>query len=163
MSNLGKVSEDHRERLVAHIERLPRLADEIGHTPWADIRPRLSEEHEFLTSTLIPHMETVEAAVHTELDRLLSCRLGMEPLDREHLEIRRLIERLGELAGQMGAREPSPGEAIELNRVLVKLYSILRVHLREESLYVPILEHNLSPDQAEAIAAAMDHAARVEL
>ena len=45
----------------------------------------------------------------------------------------------------------------------MKLYSILKIHLREEAMYVPILEHNVSVAQAEAIAVAMEHAARVEL
>jgi hypothetical protein len=163
MSSLTRVSEEHRLTLLTHVELLPKLADDIGTSPWPEVHARLVAEHAFLTSTLIPHMETVETAVHAELDRLLSCRLGMEPLEREHLEIRKLINRLGELADVGASTDPTPGDAIELNRVLVKLYSILRVHLREEALYVPILEHNLSPDQAEAIASGMKHAALVEL
>jgi hypothetical protein len=163
MSTLARVSEEHRQRLASHVERLSLLADAIGREPWARVSADLTTEHEFLVSTLVPHMQAVEEAVHAELDRLLSCRLGMAPLDREHIEIRRLIDRLGVLAAAAGEHEPSPGEAIELNRVLIKLHSILKVHLREEALYVPILEHNLTAAQAESIAAAMNHAARVEL
>jgi hypothetical protein len=163
MSTLLGISKQHQTRLTSHVDRLSRLADEIGQSPWPQVSANLAEEHDFLTSTLIPHMQTVEDAVHSELDRLMSCRLGMEPLDREHEQIRGLIARMGNLTESLGLREPSPGEAIELNRVLVKLHSILKVHLREEALYVPILEHNLSAAQAEAIALAMDHAARVEL
>ena len=163
MSTLTRVSEEHRRRLASHVERLSLLADEIGREPWAGVSAGLAAEHEFLMSTLVPHMQAVEEAVHTEMDRLLSCRLGMEPLDREHVEIRRLIDHLGELAAATGTTEPAPGEAIEMNRVLVKLHSILKVHLREEALYLPILEHNLTAAQAESIAAAMHHAARVEL
>lgn len=163
MSTLTRVSEEHRERLAHHVDRLPQLADEIGRSPWTEVAAGIADERSFLTSTLVPHMQMVEEAVHSELDRLLSCRLGMEPLDREHKEIRRLIDRLGEMANQFGTQGPSPAEAVELNRVLVKLYSILRVHLREEALYVPVLEHNLSAAEAEVIALAMAHAARVEL
>ena len=160
---LTSVSEEHRQKLARHVDRLPMLADEIGRAPWAEVSAGIAAEHSFLTSTLVPHMQMVEEAVHTELDRLLSCRLGMEPLDREHMEIRRLIDRLGEMIDQFGAHGPSAAEAIELNRVIVKLYSILKIHLREEALYVPILEHNISVGQAEAVAVAMEHAARVEL
>jgi hypothetical protein len=162
MSTLSQVSQEHRQRLMAHVDRLPILADELGTAPWTDVAGRIADEHDFLVSTLVPHMEAVEAAVHPELDRLMSCRLGMAPMEREHAEIRRLIGRLGELAALSG-REPTPGETIELNRVLVKLYSIVKIHLREESLYVPILEHNLLPEQAEAIAVGLEHASRVEL
>jgi hypothetical protein len=163
MPTLSQVSEEHRRRLMAHVERLPQLADEIGRAPWPEVGARVAGERDFLVGTLIPHMETVDAAVHPELDRLMSCRLGMAPLEREHDEIRKLIAQLGDVSDHLGAREPTPGETIELNRILVKLYSILKVHLREESLYVPILEHNLSPEQAEAIAVAMEHASRVVL
>lgn len=163
MPTLSQVSQEHRERLMAHVERLPKLADDLGQAPWPGVSARLADEHDFLVSTLIPHMQTVDAAVHPELDRLMSCRLGMAPLEREHEEIRKLIAQLGGLVESIAGREPTAGETIELNRVLMKLYSILKVHLREEALYVPILEHNLSPEQAEAIAVAMEHAARVEL
>lgn len=162
MPTLAQVSRDHNERLMAHVERLPKLADDIGVAPWADVRERLAGEREFLVATLIPHMESVDVAVHPELDRLMSCRLGMAPLEREHTEIGKLIAQLGDVAALAGAMEPTAGQAIELNRILVKLYSILKVHLREESLYVPILEHNLLPEQAEAIAVALEHASRVE-
>jgi iron-sulfur cluster repair protein YtfE (RIC family) len=160
---LTHVVTEHRERLMRHVDALPALAEEVGQTPWADLAPRLAGQHSFLVSTLVPHMETVEAAVHPELDRLMSCRLGMAPLEREHTEIRKLIEQLGELTRTLGPSEPTSGQSIELNRILLKLYSILKVHLREESLYLPMLEHNLSPEQADAIAVAMEHAARVEL
>jgi hypothetical protein len=93
----------------------------------------------------------------------MSCRLGMAPLEREHTEIRNLVGRLGDSVGRPADAEPTAGEAIELNRILVKLHSILKVHLREESLYVPILDHNLTPDQAQAIATAMEHVALVDL
>lgn len=162
MPTLSQVSTEHRERLMTHVEHLPQIADEIGSRPWPSVMARLTDEHGFLVETLIPHMETVDAAVHPELDRLMSCRLGMAPLEREHDEIRKLIAQLGGLVDQLSSREPTAGESIELNRVLLKLHSILKIHLREESLYVPILEHNLSPEQAEAIAVAMEHAARVE-
>jgi hypothetical protein len=162
MPTLKEVSGQHQQRLAGHVERLSVLADQLGRAPWSEVAPGLADEHDFLVTSLIPHMERVETAVHAELDRLLSCRLGMEPLEREHAEIRQLIERLGQMLGSLGTREPASGEAIELNRVAVKLYSMLRVHLREESMYVPILERNLSPEQAEAIASAMEHASRVE-
>ncbi len=160
MPTLTQVTTEHRDRLMTHVDALPGLADQVGTVPWEVLAPRLRDQHGFLTSTLIPHMEAVEAGVHQELDRVLSCRLAMEPLEREHVTVRRLIAQLGDLV----AREDlSGGQAIELNRVLIRLHSILKVHLREESMYVPILEHNLEPSQLDGLVASMEHAARVEL
>jgi hypothetical protein len=60
---------------------------------------------------------------------------------------------LASLAG----REPTVGEVTDLNRVLLKVFWTLRLHLREEGLYLPIVGHNLSREQAEAVAKAMEH------
>lgn len=163
MPTLTQVSVEHQERLMTHVERLRELADSIGSVPDAKLSQDVSDEHAFLVGTLIPHMETVEKAVHPELDRLLSCRLAMAPMEREHVEVRRLIEQLGEIGSRLRLGVRTEGDSVELNRALLRLYSILKVHLREESLYVPILEHNLEPEQAEALAVAMEHAVRVEL
>ncbi len=163
MATLTRVSLEHRERLMKHVEALPRLADSIGAVPASDLAASVAEEHAFLVETLLPHMEAVEAAVYPELDRLLSCRLAMAPMEREHREVRKLVGRLGGLCDDLKRGPLSEAETVELNRVLIRLYSILKVHLREESLYVPILEHNLTQEQTDALALAMEHAVRVEL
>ena len=163
MPTLTQVSTEHRERLMAHVEELRRLADAVGDLPREDLAAKVASEHEFLVTTLLPHMEAVEAAVHPELDRLLSCRLAMAPMGREHAEIRKLVGQLGDLSGRLAKAGAIGPDSIELSRVLYRLYSILKVHLREESLYIPILEHNLDEAKSEALVVAMDHAARVEL
>ncbi len=160
MPTLTQVTAEHTERLMAHVDALPKLADQIDRLPAAELRAELEAQHEFLSQTLIPHMEAVEAGIHQELDRLLSCRLSMDPMEREHAQVRSLIEQLGRFG-----RKPdlAAAEKVELNRVMLKLYSILKVHIREESMYVPILEHNLDQEKLDALVASMDHAARVEL
>lgn len=163
MPTLTQVSTEHRERLISHVEEMRQLADAIGERPWPSLAPRIADEHDFLVSTLVPHMQAVEAAVYPELDRLLSCRLAMAPMEREHAEITRLVAQFGDLIGHLQTAQVPGGEATELYRVMYRLYTILKVHLREESLYVPILEHNLDPAKADALVIAMDHAARVEL
>lgn len=160
MPALSQVSTVHRERLMEHVDALPVLADQLSEGVWSEVSPSVAAEHEFLVSTLIPHMEAVESGIHRELDRLLSCRLAMEPMSREHEQVRQLIDRLGYFAEKPTM---SDGDSVELNRVLVKLYSILKVHLREEAMYIPILERNLDQEQIRALVASMDHAGRVEL
>jgi iron-sulfur cluster repair protein YtfE (RIC family) len=154
---LTQVSAQHDQRILAHLDLLPGLAEEVGRKPWADVEVRLAAEHDFLVSTLLPHIERVEAAVHPELDSLMSCRLGMAPLEREHKEIRKYVAETGELLASLAGREPTVGEVVELNRVLLELFWTLKLHIREERLYLPILERNLSREQAEAIAMAMEH------
>lgn len=160
MPTLTQVTTEHRERLMAHVDALPKLADQIALVSPAELHERLVAVHAFLTGTLIPHMEAVEAGVHQELDRLLSCRLSMDPMEREHKQVRALIAQLGRLSEKPVLAD---GEKVELNRVLVKLFSVLKVHIGEEAMYIPLLEHNLEPERIDALVASMDHASRVEL
>ena len=40
---------------------------------------------------------------------------------------------------------------------MFRLYALMKVHLAEEQLYVGIIDHGVSADAAEALAAAMEH------
>jgi hypothetical protein len=159
MSTLAQVSTEHLDRLMAHVDLLPHLVDEVGRAPWSELRADLAGEHAFYVATLLPHMESVEAGIHRELDRLLTCRLATEPIEREHEQVRSLVGRLGGIAAEATL---SAGRELELCRVIVTLYAVLKAHLLEESRYVPILERNLEPSELDALAASMGHAARAE-
>jgi hypothetical protein len=41
--------------------------------------------------------------------------------------------------------------------VKFQLYSLLKIHLAEEEAYLRIVEHGVTTDVADMIAAAMDH------
>jgi hypothetical protein len=47
---------------------------------------------------------------------------------------------------------------VGLRRVLYRLYALLEVHLAEEELYLGVLEHNLSDEEKDVLAGAIDHA-----
>ena len=49
--------------------------------------------------------------------------------------------------------------AIGLRRVLYRLYSLLKVHLAEEEMYLRVIERELSAAEKDALARGMDHAA----
>lgn len=160
MSALTEVANEHRDRLMAHVEALPALADEIGTAPGEDVARRVGEEHEFLLNALIPHMASVEATLYPELDKLLSCRLAMTPMAREHEQIRELVIALGAVRDEVAGTPGGTAYARELSRILHRLHDILEPHLREESHYVPLLEHNLGSAHATTLAAAVDHPIR---
>jgi hemerythrin-like domain-containing protein len=111
---------------------------------------------------LIPHMEAVEAAVYPTLERLLADRQTTAPMAREHVEIRRLVGAIGEFAEHPQAHADR-GAVLALRRVLLRLYALLKAHLSEEELYIPILEDNLTPAQEAALARALDHVAAERL
>ncbi len=153
MSTIADVSQEQRIRLEAHVASLPELADEIERAPKPEAAARLAAEHAFLVQALIPHMATVESTLYPELDRLLSCRLAMTPMAREHEAIRILVIRLGELRGDVVG---GSGDGVEVAATIRRLHAVLEPHLREEAHYVPILDRYLDEGRAASLAAAVD-------
>ncbi len=84
------------------------------------------------------------------------------PLAREHVEIRRLVEHLGEFVEHPEAHADR-GAVLAIRRVLLRLYVLLKTHLAEEELYVPILEDRLTRPEEAALSRALDHTAAVHL
>ncbi len=157
MATLPRVAHEHHERLMQHVDRMPATGDLIGAVPLDELRPHVDEMCGFLTGLLLPHMEAAERALYPELERLLQNRHSMTPMRREHAEIRQLVAELGRLQQDLDAGRFSTGRAVALRRVLYRLYAYLKVHLAEEQLYLGIVEHGVSDEAAEALAAAMEH------
>lgn len=167
MHTLPQVSHEHHDRLWHYVDQLNAMADCLNSDCLDTARlierlPELRELHHGLTSLLIPHMEAVEAAVYPTLERLLADRHTTAPMAREHVEIHRLIAAIGEFAEHPMAHADR-GAVLALRRVLLRLYALLKAHLSEEEMYIPILEDKLTPPQAEALARALDHVAAERL
>jgi hemerythrin-like domain-containing protein len=155
---LPKVTHEHHERLMRHVEAMPEVGALLLATSTAELRPRLDELTGFLNELLLPHLEAAERAIHPELERMLQNRHSMAPLRREHDEIRRLVAELTRLAAGLDEARPQVGQVVALRRTLYPLYALLEVHLAEEELYVPIVDHQLSEEAATVMTAALDHA-----
>jgi iron-sulfur cluster repair protein YtfE (RIC family) len=161
-ATLPQVSVEHHQRLMHQVDRMPAVGDMVGAAPLAELGPKVDEMSTFLTGLLVPHMDTAEQTLYPELERLLQNRHSMTPMRREHGEIRKLVADLGRLQkGLDGGRLPT-GDAVALRRVIFRLYALLKVHLAEEQLYLGIIEQGTSPESADALAAAMEHAGTTE-
>jgi len=156
-ASLPQVSVEHHDRLMRHVDVMPAVGDLVGAAPAADLRPRVDEIADFLDGLLLPHMEASEQTLYPELERMLQNRHSMTPMRREHDEIRKLIAELIRLRTQLDAEALSTGETVALRRVIFRLYAVLKVHLAEENLYLGIIDHGVSVQDAERLAAAMDH------
>lgn len=154
---LPVVSQEHHERLMRHVDQMPAIGDLIGSVPLAELRPKVDETAAFLTGLLMPHMEAAEGTLYPELERMLQNRHSMSPMRREHGEIRQLVADLGRIQQDMDGGRLSTGRAVALRRTIFRLYALLKVHLAEEQLYVGVIEHGVSAEAAEALAAAMEH------
>ncbi len=161
--SLPRVTHEHHGRLHAIVDQLNALGDCsngdcLDSNRLRDARPMVEEIHRGLMTLLIPHMEAVEAAVYPTLERLLADRAIIVPMRGDHAEIRRLTSVIGRFVDHPEARIDR-GTVLLMRRTLLRLYAILKAHLIEEELYVPILEDRLTAQQAEELATALDHAA----
>ena len=161
---LTRVSHAHHDVLMGSVNQLHDLADCLNGdcldtAGMRTIGPRLREVHQALLTHLIPHMETVEAAVYPTLERLVGDRPISVPMAAEHREIRRLVSMLGMVASEAAIEHADRSSVLMLRRVLLRLYVLLKTHLAEEELYIPILEDRLTPMHEAALARALDHLA----
>ena len=103
-------------------------------------------------------MDAAERTLYPELERMLQNRHSMTPMRREHAEVRQLVDGFLRIQKDLDKGHLSTGEAVALRRVVFRLYALMKVHLAEEQLYVGIIDHGVSAEAAEALAAAMEHA-----
>jgi iron-sulfur cluster repair protein YtfE (RIC family) len=149
---------EHHQRLERHVDRLPQSAELIGRGQPVELRAALDEAYHFLAEQLLPYMDAFERTIHAEMERLMQNRHSMAPMRREHEEIRARIKEIDLIRRRLAETPLGPGDAIRLRRAVFHLYALLKVHLAEELLYADIVEHGNTPDQAAALAAAMEHA-----
>ncbi|MGZ8563473.1 MAG: hemerythrin domain-containing protein [Candidatus Limnocylindria bacterium] len=154
---LPRVTHEHHERLMQHVDEMPAVGKMILTAPIEDLRPRLAELDGWLTDLLIPHLEAAEKTLYPELERMLQNRHSMAPMRREHAEIRLLVAEYSRLLKGIGDQRPRIGKTVALRRVLFRLYALLEVHLVEEEVYIPIINHGVTDEAAEVMAAALNH------
>ena len=154
---LPRVTHEHHERLMQHVDEMPAIGKMLLAAPMAELKPRLLELDGWLTGLLIPHLEAAEATLYPELERMLQNRHSMTPMRREHEEIRRLVAEYSRLLKAVGDERPHVGKMVALRRVLYRLYALLEIHLVEEEVFIPIINHGVSDEAAEVMVAAMKH------
>ncbi len=163
MSSLPRAGHEHHERIRAHLDRLPALFDLLEERPVpADFGPRFATEYDFITGTLWPHVEVVEANLYPQLERLMQNRHSMAPMRREHQELHGLIESMGRYQDRVAAGHLKPTDALALRRLLIQFYALVKMHTAEEAEYLRVLQGNLSVEEQEAIVAGLAHVAAEE-
>jgi hemerythrin-like domain-containing protein len=151
--------EEHKE-LIPHIERMRLVADAVGEVPPDQLRRMVDDAHDFLGGHLLPHAEAEERALYPVVARVIGGTEATGTMRRDHVEVSRLTEELRALRNAIAAEPPSAAQERELRRVLYGLYALVKVHFaKEEEVYLPLLDEHLSATDAQAMFAAMGHAA----
>ena len=155
--SLPQAAHEHHERILAHVDRMPEMADALLTARADDAKSEVASLFAFFEGTLLPHIDAAERSVYPELERMFQNRHSMRPMRDEHDEIRRLVGEFGTLSADVREGRMSLGRSLALRRVMFRLYALLKIHLAEEDAYLRIVERAGGSDSSEAIAAALEH------
>jgi hypothetical protein len=155
---LYATSHEHHDRIMPHVDALPGLAEMIDGAEREEFAARFEKECEFITGQLMPHIDAIEQTLYGELDRLLDARHSMEPMREEHAQLRRLFSSLCRYRASVLANDLDQASAIGLRRVLYRLYTLMKVHLAEEELYLGVIDREVSIEEKAVLARGIDHA-----
>ena len=158
MSPLPDTGHEHHERIREHIDRLPVLADMLEQRPVPqEIASEFVEECEFMTGTLRPPIAVVEETVYPELERLQQNRHSMAHLRREHEEMREIVEQMRQYKERVVAGDLKPTLALEMRRMCIRFYALVKTHIGEEEEYLRVLQGNLSEGEQAAVEKGLEH------
>jgi hemerythrin-like domain-containing protein len=147
--------DEHRE-LLPLLERVREAADSIG----SGAMQAVDSAYEFLSAHLVPHALAEEAALYPVVARIMGSPDATKTMEVDHAEVRRLTEELRGIRTQISDGAPSAEQARDLRRVLYGLYTLVGVHFqKEESVYLPLLDGSLTPEEAKAMFEEMEAAA----
>ena len=144
---------DEHMGLIPQVEHLREVADAVGEASSQGLTLALDVSLGFLTHRLYPH-------AHAE-DRLLGGAQATASMTRDHQEIGRLTGELYALRDTLAGRHPETTPLADLRRVLYGTYALVRLHFtKEEEIFLPLLDANLSTEEAIRIFSAMGEAAK---
>lgn len=161
MTAITQPLRDEHKELYPHIENL-KVAGMTVHgvlTP-ASVE-KINAAYSFLTKHLLPHAHAEEAALYPAVQKVMGSPLATVTMSRDHVEIAELTREFGELLGTLAESEIGAGKANELKRLLYGLYALVKVHFaKEEEVYLPLLDANLTAEEAQEMFSSMESAAK---
>ncbi len=155
----GPLREEHKE-LLPHVKELRATADMVGEAAPGELLKGIDACLGFLEQHLLPHAEAEESALYPAVQRVMGAQEATATMSLDHAEIRRLAQELASLRAEVGIGALTTGRAKALRRVLYGLYGLVALHfLKEEEVYLPLLDARLSPTEAEEMFRQMEAAA----
>ena len=160
MTTLTQPLRDEHKELFPHIESLKNAGLAVHGTLSQTSIDLIDEAYAFLTTHLLPHAHAEEVALYPVVQKIMGSPYGTATMSRDHVEVERLTQELSALREQLSATEIGAAKANDLKRVLYGLYTLVKVHFaKEEEVYLPLLDANLTPEAARAMFEAMEAAA----
>jgi len=160
MTTLTQPLRDEHKELYPHIESLKNAGLSVHGTLNQASLDLIDEAYAFLTTHLLPHAHAEEAALYPVVQKVMGSPYGTATMSRDHVEVDRLTQELGALRENLTATEIGAKKANELKLVLYGLYTLVKVHFaKEEEVYLPLLDANLTAEEAREMFEAMEAAA----
>ena len=159
MTTLSQLLRDEHEELLPHLEHILALAHDIETGTSSELVARIRRVLGFLGDDLLDHARVEEEALYPMVARAMGAPEVTATMSRDHVEIARMVEELGTLAKGLGADGIDPSATRELRRLLYGLHAVVRLHfLKEEEVYLPILDARLSEEEGRGLVDALAQA-----
>lgn len=149
---MNRVHEEHRE-MLPHVKAMRTTAELVGHTPHSVVVARCEEALQFIRHHLLPHARAEEQFLYPVLDRLERARLGSALLRWDHEQMEKLSEDLRrEWEKLVSNRLMTDDVERRVRETLLGLHDLIVGHFgKEDDLVIPLLEANLSQEEADEI------------
>jgi len=160
MTTLTQPLRDEHKELYPHIETLQRAGLAVHGTLNQSSLALIDEAYAFLSTHLLPHAHAEEVALYPVVQKVMGAPQATATMSRDHVEVERLTQELGLLRERLEASEIGSKQANELKRILYGLYTLVKLHFaKEEEVYLPLLDANLTAGDANEMFKAMETAA----
>ena len=127
----------HRE-LIPDVDQLRDLADCMDELPSADLRSRLDQIRNALT-TILAHERADEHQVYRTIAATLGGDDPLAAMSRTHQEIFHLARVFERLVGNIPLEGPDAEDLVDLRRTLYALHTVLRLNIaQEDQLYLSL-------------------------
>jgi len=161
MTTLTQPLRDEHKELYPHIESLKQAGMVVHGVLNQTSLEKIDEAYSFLATHLLPHAHAEEAALYPVVQKVMGSPHATATMSRDHVEVERLTQELAELRGTLQEGEIGVVKANELKRLLYGLYTLVKVHFaKEEEVYLPLLDANLTSEEAQEMFSAMESAAK---
>lgn len=132
------------------------VADSAGEVTTEVLQQNLNAAFSFLTRRLIPHAKAEDNTLYPVIGEILGSPRATATMSRDHTEIGKLTEELASLRSQISAAV-SLAQLKALRRILYSLYALIKIHFaKEEEIYLPLLDQNLTADRASTVFTDME-------
>lgn len=160
MKTLTQPLRDEHKELLPHLEHILGLADAIEEGTNPPLVERVGKIQAFLADDLLHHAHVEEAALYPVVAGVMGAPEATATMSRDHVEIGRLVEELRVVKNQLVNGSISRRQANELRRLLYGLHTVVKLHfLKEEEVYLPLLDARLTEAEGAALLKAIEQAA----